>query len=56
MAFLGVNFILQKFCSCKKKWQISGMDEYIIQDVSPGTNQMIYDISWYIIGGNGEND
>ena len=25
MVFFGVNFILQKFCLCKKKWQISGM-------------------------------
>ena len=25
MAFFGVKFILQKFCLCKKKWQIWGM-------------------------------
>ena len=31
-------------------------DEDIIKDISHGTNQMIYEISWYIIGGNGEND
>ena len=25
LAFYGVNFILQKFCPCKKKWQLWGM-------------------------------
>ena len=27
MRFFGVNFIFQKFCSCNKKRQISGMDQ-----------------------------
>ena len=38
MSFFGVNFILQKFCSCKK-WQISGMSWSSVEILKPKFGQ-----------------